>query len=142
MRNSSLKFEGSYRGLERAGCAVGWAAEASGHQDGFAQEGKSAAIYRVTTDCSSEFLIQAQAQPTSLNSREQVSSQFPVTPTQTLSGALNVLYMLVHIYLCVYSSSWQLHGLQVSKSVVMLGEWDKTASVSSRRENKIPISHL
>lgn len=52
-----------------------------------------------------------------------------------------MLYMLVYIYLCVYPSSWQLHGFQVSKSIVMLGEWDKTASVSSQM-HKIPISHL
>lgn len=65
--------------------------------------------------------------PALLNSREQVSSQFAVTLMQTLSGAVNMLYMLIQVYLCVCSSSWQLHGFQVSKRVVMLGEWDKTA---------------
>ena len=79
--------------------------------------------------------------PALLNSREQASSQFAVTLMQMPSGAVNMLYMLVHIYSCVYSSSWQLRGFQVSKSVVMLGEWDKTASVSSQM-HKIPVSHL
>jgi len=52
-----------------------------------------------------------------------------------------MLYTLVHVNLCVYSASWQLHRFQVSKSVVMLGEWDQTASVSSQM-HKIPVSRL
>lgn len=122
------------------GCAVGWAPEVPGHQDRFAQEGKSTAIYS-TRDCSYSFSSRYRLNPASFNSGEQGSSQFAVTLMQTLSGALDMSYMLVHIYLCVYSSSWQLHGFQVSKSIVMLGEWDKTASVSSQM-HKISISHL
>lgn len=67
------------------------------------------------------FSSRYRCNPDLLNSREQVSSQFAVTLMQTLSGAVNMLYMLIHVYLCVCSSSWQLHGFQVSKRVVMLG---------------------